>query len=176
MAEIPIKEIGAVLKEFKQFEYQNKVRDQKYDRLELIAPKGKKEEIQKRAAELGFFNKRNQPNVNEYIMRLIEADLNGGISEPEAAEGPMAAADPLEGCMNPPEGDEEGITVSGFVIKEIKERLFYGGGSYIVQGEQYPILTEAAKAKVYKTQAMAERGMKALDKYGGSYDFEITEI
>lgn len=163
-------------KEFKQFEYQNKVRDQKYDRLELIAPKGKKTEIQKRAAELGLFNKRNQPNVNEYIMRLIEADLNGKKSESEAAEEPQTAADPLEGYMNPPERDTADIKESGFVIEETKERLFYGGGSYNVQGEQYPILTEVAKAKVYKTRAMAERGMKALDKYGGLYYFEITEV
>lgn len=163
-------------KEFKQFEYQNKVRDQKYDRLELIAPKGKKAEIQKRAAELGLFNKRNQPNVNEYIMRLIEADLNGEKSESEAERVPQAAADPLEGCMNPPERDTADIKENRFVIEETRERLFYGGGSYIAQGEQYPILTEANKAKVYKTQAMAERGMKALDKYGGLYDFEITEI
>lgn len=163
-------------KEFKQFEYQNKVRDQKYDRLELIAPKGKKAEIQKRAAELGLFNKRNQPNVNEYIMRLIEADLNGEKSESEAAEEPQAVADPLEGCMNPPERDTEEIRESGFVIKETRERSFYGGGSYIVQGERFPVLTKEENAKVYKTRAMAERGMKALDKYGGLYDFEITEV
>lgn len=82
---------------FNKFEYQNKVRDQKYDRIELIVPKGKKEEMQKRAEELGLFNKRNKPNVNEYIWKLVERDLEerpaAGTEEP----------DPVAGNMNAPE-------------------------------------------------------------------------
>lgn len=82
---------------FNQYEYQNKERDRKYDRMELIVPKGKKAIIQQRAAELGLFNKRNQPNANEYILRLIDEDLNR-----QQAAG-ATDTDPLKGAMNPPE-------------------------------------------------------------------------
>lgn len=60
---------------FNQYEYQNEVRDKKYDRLELIVPKGMKAQILARAEELGLYNKRKKPNANEYILRLIKTDL-----------------------------------------------------------------------------------------------------
>lgn len=58
-----------------QIKYINEQRDKKYDRIELIVPKGVKEKIQERAAELGLYNKRKQPNISNYIMQLIEKDL-----------------------------------------------------------------------------------------------------
>ena len=58
-----------------QIKYINEQRDKKYDRIELIGPKGVKEKIQERAAELGLYNKRKQPNISNYIMQLIEKDL-----------------------------------------------------------------------------------------------------
>ena len=59
-----------------KFKYINEQRDKKYDRIELIVPKGMKEKIQKRAKELGLYNKRQQPNVAKYITQLVEKDLD----------------------------------------------------------------------------------------------------
>lgn len=55
--------------EFNQFEYQNNYVKEKYDRISLIVPKGRKEEIKKRAAAEG-------KSVNEYINSLIDEDMN----------------------------------------------------------------------------------------------------
>lgn len=58
-----------------KIKYINEQRNKKYERIEFIAQKGTKEKIQKRAAELGLYNKRNQPNISNYIMQLVEKDL-----------------------------------------------------------------------------------------------------
>lgn len=57
------------------FEYQNKARDEKYERFEILAPKGTKEKAAAAAERRGFFNKRGLPNVSEYVLKLIEEDL-----------------------------------------------------------------------------------------------------
>ena len=54
-------------KEFNQIAYQNDYIKEKYDRINLTVPKGRKEEIKKKAAEAG-------KSVNEYINDLIERD------------------------------------------------------------------------------------------------------
>lgn len=54
---------------FNQFEYQNNYVKEKYDRISLIVPKGRKETIKKKAAAEG-------KSVNEYINRLIDNDMN----------------------------------------------------------------------------------------------------
>lgn len=77
-------------KEFNQIEYQNKMRNEKYERFEVLAPKGTKERAAEAAAGRGLYNKRGLPNVSEYVLQLIEADLAG------------AEAD-FSRCMNPPE-------------------------------------------------------------------------
>ena len=45
------------------------------DRLIMAGYSSLKEKIQKRAAELGLYNKRNQPNISNYIMQLIKKYL-----------------------------------------------------------------------------------------------------
>jgi predicted DNA binding CopG/RHH family protein len=55
-------------KEFNQIEYQNRYMKEKYDRIGLMVPKGRKEKIKEQAASRGM-------SVNQYINRLIEADL-----------------------------------------------------------------------------------------------------
>lgn len=55
--------------EFNQFEYQNNYVKEKYDRISLIVPKGRREEIKKKAAAAG-------KSVNEYINSLIDNDMN----------------------------------------------------------------------------------------------------
>ncbi len=54
--------------EFNQVAYQNEYIKEKYDRINLTVPKGRKEEIKKRAAAVG-------KSVNEYINSLIDNDL-----------------------------------------------------------------------------------------------------
>ncbi len=55
--------------EFNQIAYQNDYIKEKYDRINLTVPKGRKEEIKKRAASEG-------KSVNEYINSLIDSDMN----------------------------------------------------------------------------------------------------
>lgn len=55
-------------KEFNQIEYQNKYIKEKYDRVGLTMPKGKKEVIKARALEKGM-------SINEYINSLIDKDM-----------------------------------------------------------------------------------------------------
>lgn len=58
-------------KKFDQIAYQNEYIKGKYDRINLTVPKGKKEEIKKRAEKL-------EKSVNEYINDLINQDLENG--------------------------------------------------------------------------------------------------
>ena len=55
-------------KEFNQIAYQNDYIKEKYDRINLTVPKGRKEEIKRKAEAAG-------KSVNEYINDLIEKDL-----------------------------------------------------------------------------------------------------
>lgn len=54
--------------EFNQISYQNEYIKEKYDRINLTVPKGRKEEIKKKASAEG-------KSVNEYINSLIDNDL-----------------------------------------------------------------------------------------------------
>ena len=54
---------------FNQIAYQNNYIKEKYDRINLTMPKGRKEELKKRAAAAG-------KSVNEYVNGLIDADAN----------------------------------------------------------------------------------------------------
>lgn len=55
---------------------------ERYDRIQLVVPKGQREVIKDRAAALGV-------SVNAYILGLVEADLAGGTRgvSAEAVEG-----------------------------------------------------------------------------------------
>lgn len=55
--------------EFNQIAYQNDYIKEKYDRINLTVPKGRKEAIKKKAAAAG-------KSVNEYINSLIDNDMN----------------------------------------------------------------------------------------------------
>lgn len=62
-----MKRIGdVIMAEFNQIAYQNNFIKEKYDRINLTVPKGRKEEIKRKAVEQGL-------SVNEYINRLLEA-------------------------------------------------------------------------------------------------------
>lgn len=54
--------------EFNQISYQNDYIKEKYDRINLTVPKGRKEEIKKKAAAAG-------KSVNEYINNLIDDNM-----------------------------------------------------------------------------------------------------
>jgi predicted DNA binding CopG/RHH family protein len=58
----------ASAQEFNQIAYQNDYIKEKYDRINLTVPKGRKEEIKKKAAAAG-------KSVNEYINGLIDNDI-----------------------------------------------------------------------------------------------------
>lgn len=51
--------------EFNQIAYQNDYIKQKYDRINLTVPKGRKEEIKKKAEAQGM-------SVNQYINKLLD--------------------------------------------------------------------------------------------------------
>lgn len=53
--------------EFNQIAYQNDYIKQKYDRINLVVQKGRKEEIKKKAEEQGM-------SVNQYINKLLDED------------------------------------------------------------------------------------------------------
>lgn len=54
--------------EFNQIAYQNDYIKEKYDRINLTVPKGRKEEIKRKATSAGM-------SVNEYINSLIDKDM-----------------------------------------------------------------------------------------------------
>lgn len=60
---------------FDQIKYMNEVRNEKYDRIELIVPKGMKAMMQDRAEELGLKNKTGRPNISGYVQKLVEEDM-----------------------------------------------------------------------------------------------------
>lgn len=53
--------------EFNQIAYQNNYIKEKYDRINLTVPRGRKEEIKAKAAAQGL-------SVNEYINKLLDND------------------------------------------------------------------------------------------------------
>jgi len=49
---------------FNQIKYQNEFNKQRYDRINLMVPKGKKDELKQAASKQGI-------SVNEYINRML---------------------------------------------------------------------------------------------------------
>lgn len=54
---------------FNQYEYINQYKREKYERMELLVPKGKKAAIKEHAKAKGY------KSVNEYINTLINEDM-----------------------------------------------------------------------------------------------------
>lgn len=52
-------------KDFNQFEYQNKYNSEKYDRLNIMVPKGRREILKIRAKSMGM-------SLNKYVVSAIE--------------------------------------------------------------------------------------------------------
>lgn len=52
-------------KDFNQFEYQNKYNSEKYDRLNIMVPKGRREILKIRAKSMGM-------SLNKYVISAIE--------------------------------------------------------------------------------------------------------
>ena len=55
-------------KEFNQIAYQNDYKREKYDRMELLLPKGRKEILKKKAKAAGV-------SMSEYIKSLLEKEV-----------------------------------------------------------------------------------------------------
>lgn len=56
--------------EFNQIQYQNEYNKKNYDRMSILLPKGKKEQVKQRA-------KSKNQSVNSYINELIDTDFEG---------------------------------------------------------------------------------------------------
>lgn len=56
--------------QFDQIKYQNEYNKQKYDRITIMAPKGKKEELQAAAKACGM------KSVNEFILAAVEEKID----------------------------------------------------------------------------------------------------
>ena len=68
-------------KKFNQFNYQNNFIKEKYDRVNLTVPKGKKEKIREAAKAEG-------KSVNDFINAAIDARMSGSVPEVQKAEMP----------------------------------------------------------------------------------------
>lgn len=55
---------------FEQFKYQNDYNKEKYDRIPINVPKGKKETIKAYALSKGY------GSINAYVIALIDEDMN----------------------------------------------------------------------------------------------------
>lgn len=58
-------------KRFNQIEYQNNYKREKYDKIEVIVPKGEKEHIKAAAKEAGL-------SVSAYIYKAVQETMNSG--------------------------------------------------------------------------------------------------
>lgn len=58
-------------KKFNQIEYQNNYKREKYDKIEVIVPKGEKERIKTAAKEAGL-------SVSAFIYKAVQETMNGG--------------------------------------------------------------------------------------------------
>lgn len=61
-------------KQFDSVAYRNEYAKEKYDRMTIIFPKGTKNKMSARAAELGYITK-GKPSVASYLYHLYQADV-----------------------------------------------------------------------------------------------------
>lgn len=71
--------------------------------------------------------------------------------------------------------------MSKFVIMSSDSQLgdYYTGNKYIYQGERYGVFTrhiERHKAKVYKTEAGANKAVEMLEGFANTYDAKLTVL
>lgn len=161
-------------KKFDQFSYQNNFIKEKYDRVNLTVPKGKKEKIKAAAAAEG-------KSVNDYINAAIDARMSGSMTA--APVQPEAPAEPKPKKKARQQAAEPQTCEVGFILVDYHKNSivntidYYYGGSYVVDGQKYPVIgKERKEAKVFTKKFNAERAIKSIEKYGLEFNFEVEKI
>lgn len=152
-------------KKFDQFSYQNKFIKEKYDRVNLIIPKGKKEKIKAAAAAEG-------KSVNDYINAAIDARMSGNVAtaphiqQKEPAEPKKAAGQQAE----PKTGEV------GFIVVDNGKGNYYVGGNYKQDGKKYPVVSPNRRdAKIFTKKFNAQRAIEQVRAYCDMFNFEVEK-
>lgn len=153
-------------KKFNQFNYQNNFIKEKYDRVNLTVPKGKKEKIKAAAAAEG-------KSVNDFINAAIDARMYG--SGPEApAEPKQAQKQKTEAGQQAPDPKAGKV---GFIVVDNGSENYYVGGTYKQDGKKYPVVSsERKEAKIFTKKFNAQRAIEQVRAYCDMYNFEVEKI
>lgn len=159
-------------KKFDQFSYQNNFIKEKYDRVNLTVPKGKKEKIKAAAAAEG-------KSVNDYINAAIDARMSGSVTaapvQPEAPAEPKKApkqkADARQQAVEPKTGEV------GFIVVDNGGGNYYVGGTYKQDGKKYPVVSsDRHDAKIFTKKFNAQRAIEQVRAYCDMFNFEVEKI
>lgn len=160
-------------KKFDQFSYQNNFIKEKYDRVNLTVPKGKKEKIKAAAAAEG-------KSVNDFINAAIDARMSGSGPEVQKTEAPAEPKKPAQQQAAEPQKGEVGFIV---VDKRRNSKIqdpgadYYVGGNYKQDGKKYPVVSSDRKdAKIFTKKFNAQRAIDQVRAYCDMFDFEVEKI
>lgn len=165
-------------KKFNQFNYQNNFIKEKYDRVNLTVPKGKKEKIRAAAAAEG-------KSVNDFINAAIDARMSGSGPEAKKTEAP---AEPKKATKQKPEDGQQAEKKAGevgFIVVDKRRNSnipdpgadYYVGGNYKQDGKKYPVVSSNRKeAKIFTKKFNAQRAIEQVRAYCDMYNFEVEKI
>lgn len=157
-------------KKFNQFNYQNNFIKEKYDRVNLTVPKGKKEKIREAAKAEG-------KSVNDFINAAIDARMSGSVPEVQKAETP---AEPKQAPKQKKEAGQQAEKKTGevaFIVVDNDSGNYYVGGTYKQDGKKYPVVSsERKEAKPFTKKFNAQRAIDQVRVYCDMYNFEVEKI
>ena len=148
--------------------YQNNFIKQKYDRVNLTVPKGKKEKIKAAAAAEG-------KSVNDFINAAIDARMSGSVPEVKKQEAP---AEPKAQPKKAPRQQAETKTGEpGFIVTDKGRGNYYVGGNYKQDEKKYPVVSSDRKdAKIFTKKFNAQRAIEQIREYCDMFNFEVEKI
>lgn len=153
-------------KKFDQFSYQNNFIKEKYDRVNLTVPKGKKEKIKAAAAAEG-------KSVNDYINAAIDARMSGN-AEAAAPVQKKAPAEPKKETRQQAEAKTGEV---GFIVIDNEKKSYYVGGNYKQDGKKYPVVSsDRNDAKIFTKKFNAQRAIEQVRAYCDMFNFEVEKI
>lgn len=156
-------------KKFDQFSYQNNFIKEKYDRVNLTVPKGKKEKIKAAAAAEG-------KSVNDFINAAIDARMSDSGPEAKKKETPAEpkqAAKKDAGQQVPKQKTGE----VGFIVVDNEKKNYYVGGNYKQDGKKYPVVSsDKHDAKIFTKKFNAQRAIEQVRAYCDMFNFEVEKI
>lgn len=154
-------------KKFDQFSYQNNFIKEKYDRVNLTVPKGKKEKIKAAAAVEG-------KSVNDYINAAIDARMSGSMAA--APVQPEAPAEPKPKKAARQQAEPKTGEV-GFIVVDNEKKNYYVGGNYKQDGKKYPVVSsDRHDAKIFTKKFNAQRAIEQVRAYCDMFNFEVEKI